>query len=323
MEERVKVVITDSDMTGVDIERDVLEAAGFEVTFARCQEPEKVILSSKGAAALLVQYARITDEVLRQLPELRIVSCYGVGVDNVDLDAARSRGVWVANVRDYCVEEVATHSMAMILGLIRHLPFYDRAVKAGQWDYFSAGPLHRTQQLTLGIVGCGQVGRTLAKLGGGWFGDLLGYDPYLSEQDWPEGIERLANLEELFSRSNVITLHLPLTQQNQGIVDWKLLDLLQEGSYMVNAARGGLVEPEGLLRALEVGKIAGVGLDVLIQEPPEIDDPLTNHPRSLVSPHAAWYSAEAEEELRRKAAMNVVSWSNEGRPLYAVVEGGN
>lgn len=317
----MKVVITDAEYPDIDIERGVLEAVGLEVELAQCGSPEEVIQAGEDASALLVQYAPITSEVFDALPHVRIVSRFGVGVDSIDLESAGERGVWVANVTDYGVEEVATHAMGMILSLVRQLPFYQKEVESGQWRYLSAGPLKRLRNATLGVVGLGRIGQTLAKRGRPWFGQTLGYDPYLEGREWPKGIETTESLEELFSKSQVISLHLPLSEQTRGVVDRGLLEQLQEGSYLVNTSRGGLVVIEDLLRALDSGKLAAAGLDVLPQEPPEPDDPLLAHPRVLLSPHAAWYSAEAEQEVRRKAAENIVSWNEQGRPPYVVVEG--
>jgi len=153
-----------------------------------------------------------------------------------------------------------------------------------------------------------------------WFGAVVGYDPYLTDSDWPNRLERLS-LEDLFARSSAITLHLPLTDTTRGLVGTDLLGRMPSGSYLVNTARGGLVDLDALLEALDSGRLAGVALDVLPQEPPPQDHPLLTHPRALITPHVAWYSAEAEVELRRKAAQNIVDWARTGRPTYAVVEG--
>jgi D-3-phosphoglycerate dehydrogenase len=169
-------------------------------------------------------------------------------------------------------------------------------------------------------VGLGRIGRTTLEGAAPWFGRRVGYDPYLPDDAWPPGVERL-ELPELFARSDAVTLHLPLTAETQGLVDTDLLDRLPAGSYLVNTARGGLVQLDAVLQALEDGRLAGVGLDVLPQEPPPADHPLLSHPRALLSPHVAWYSEESETELRRKAAYNVVSWARTGRPDHVVVEG--
>lgn len=316
----MKVLITDAEYPDLAIERQLLEAAGFEVTSAQCRTPAEVIAKGQGAAALLVQYAPITREVFAALPELKIVSRYGVGVDTVDLEAARAFGVWVANVPDYGSEEVAAHAFAMALALVRHLPFYDRAVREGRWHYLAGGPLKRPSTMTFGVVGLGRIGHTVAGRARAWFGRVLGHDPYLPQADWPKGVER-ADLDELFRKSQVVSLHLPLTRETRHLANRTRLAAMPTGSYLVNTARGALVDLEALLWALEEGPLAGAALDVLPQEPPPKGHPILRHPRVLLSPHAAFFSEEAEADLRRKAAMNIVAWAQKGRPRYVVVEG--
>ncbi len=316
----MRVLIADFDYADVELERNVLEGAGLELITAQCRNEEGVIEAGGGVSALLTQYAPITARVFDALPELRMVGRYGVGYDIVDVEAARERGVWVANVPDYGTEEVAVHALSMALALLRHLPLYDRDVKGGRWHPASTGPLFRLRNRTLGIVGLGRIGGTFARRANPWFGRTLGCDPYLGDDAWPGGVER-ATLEEVFSESLVVSLHPPLTEETRGFIDRELLGRMPEGGYLVNTARGGLVVMDDLLWALEEGPLAGAALDVLPQEPPPPDHPLLSNPNVILTPHSAFYSLEAEEEVRRKAAQNVVSWAREGRPLYPVVEG--
>ena len=316
----MKVLITDFNYPDVDLERRTVEDAGLELVTAQCRSEEDVIEAGRGVSALLTQYARITARVMAELPELRLVGRYGVGYDIVDVEAARERGVWVANVPDYGTEEVAVHALSLALSLLRHLPLYDRDVKAGRWHSASTGPLYRLKNSTLGVVGLGRIGGTFARRASPWFGRTLGCDSYLDENAWPECVER-ASLEKVFSGSLLVSLHPPLTDETRGFIDRDLLERMPEGSYLVNTARGGLVVMDDLLWALEEGPLAGVGVDVLPQEPPPQDHPLLSNPNVILTPHAAFYSVEAEEEVRRKAAQNVVAWAREGRPLYPVVEG--
>jgi D-3-phosphoglycerate dehydrogenase len=316
----LKVLITDFDYGNVDIEHRILEGAGLEVVEAQCRTEEDVVEAGRGVSALLTQYAPITAKVLAELPELRMVGRYGVGYDVVDVGAARERGVWVANVPDYGTEEVAAHALSMALALLRHLPLYDRSVRDGRWHPASTGPLHRLKNLTLGVVGIGRIGGTFARRAGPWFGRTLGCDPYLEKDVWPEGVEQ-ASLQEVFSESLLISLHAPLTEETRSLVDRSLFERMPEGGYLVNTARGGLVAMDDLLWALEEGPLAGAALDVFPQEPPPASHPLLDTPNVILTPHAAYYSVEAEEEARRKAAQNVVFWAKEGRPIYPVVEG--
>jgi D-3-phosphoglycerate dehydrogenase / 2-oxoglutarate reductase len=316
----LRVLITDFNYPDVELERRILEDAGLDLVTAQCRSEEDVIEAAREVSALLTQYARITARVMSELPELRMVGRYGVGYDIVDVEAAHERGVWVANVPDYGTEEVAVHALSLALSLLRHLPLYDRDVKAGRWHSTSTGPLYRLKNSTLGVVGLGRIGGTFARRASPWFGRTLGCDPYLEEDAWPESVER-ASLEEVFSESLLVSLHPPLTDETRGFIDRNLLEQMPDGSYLVNTARGGLVVMDDVLWALEEGPLAGAGLDVLPQEPPPQDHPLLSNPNVILTPHAAFYSVEAEQEVRRKAAQNVVAWAREGRPLYPVVEG--
>ena len=316
----MRVLIADFDYADVNIERRILEGAGLEVVEAQCRTEEDVVEAGRGVSALLTQYAPITAKVLAELPELRMVGRYGVGYDVVDVGVARERGVWVANVPDYGTEEVAAHALSMTLALLRHLTLYDRAVRNGRWHPTSTGPLYRLKNLTLGVVGIGRIGGTFARRAGPWFGRTLGCDPYLEEDAWPEGVDQ-ASLQEVFSESLLVSLHTPLTEETQGFIDRSLLERMPEGGYLVNTARGGLVAMDDLLWALETGPLAGAALDVFPQEPPPAGHPLLNSSNVILTPHAAYYSLEAEEEARIKAAQNVVSWAQEGRPIYPVAEG--
>jgi D-3-phosphoglycerate dehydrogenase len=316
----MRVLVTDAEYASLDIEAGVLGAAGHELRTARCTTAQEVVDAAGDADALLVQYAPITAEVFDALPRLRLVSRYGVGVDVVDQEAARARGVWVCNVPDYGTAEVALHATALLLALLRNLGGHDREVRAGRWNYQLGGPLRRTDGLTLGVLGLGRIGRMTAERATPWFGGCVGYDPYLPDAAWPAGVERV-DLDEVFARSNAVTLHLPLTDGTRGLVEAERLSRMPPGSYLVNTARGGLVDLDALVHALDDGRLAGVALDVLPQEPPEWGHPLLTHPRALLTPHVGWYSEEAEAELRRKAAQNIVDWASTGRPTYPVVEG--
>jgi D-3-phosphoglycerate dehydrogenase len=316
----MRVLVTDAEYARLDIEAEVLGTAGHELLTAQCRTPEDVVAAARDVDAVIVQYAPITAEVIDALPKLRLVARYGVGVDVVDQEAARARGVWVCNVPDYGTDEVALHAVAMLFALLRNLAGHDREVRAGRWDYQLGGPLHRPSMMTLGVLGLGRIGRSTMQAAAPWFGRCVGYDPHLPERSWPDGVERVA-LDDVFASSNALTLHLPLTEATRGLVDKRLIGRMPRGSYLVNTARGGLVDLDAVLEALDDGRLAGVALDVLPEEPPPTGHPLLSHPRALVTPHTAWYTEEAEAELRRKAALNIVEWARSGRPTYPVVEG--
>jgi phosphoglycerate dehydrogenase-like enzyme len=316
----MKVLITDHDFPDLDLERGVFAEAGIEVASAQCRSERDVIEAADGCAALLVQYAPVTQRVLEALPSVGLVSRFGAGYDTIDPDACARQGVWLANSPDYGVGEVATHALAMALALLRHLPMYDRDVRAGRWHYLSPGKIRRASELTLGILGLGRIGKRFAHLARNCFGQVLACDPYLIDGDFPAYVGR-ATLEQLFDSADVLSLHVPLSAETRGMVGSELLGRIRPGAVLVNTARGAVVDVEALLAALDCGRVAAAALDVLPSEPLDIKHPLARHPRVLLTPHAAFYSAEAEVELRRKAALNVVQWARQGRPAYCVVAG--
>ncbi len=319
----MKIVYTDWVQPDLELEERILAAAGMALVAAepQCQTAADVIRVAEDAEALIVLYAPITHEVFAALPHLRIISLPLVGVDAVDLEAAREHGVWVAYVPDACVPEVGVHAVAMALALVRHLPFYDRAVREGRWDYEEPGVLHRPTHLTFGLLGCGRIARQAGASAAPSFGRVLAYDPYVPAENWPDGIERAPNIETLFRDSDVISLHAPIVAETRHIVDTALLARMKPGSYLVNAARGGLVDPGALLNALDSGQLAGAALDVFEPEPPDMNDPLLHHARVMVTPHAAYYSVEGDEEGRGRAVHNIIDFARCGRPNDFVVTG--
>ena len=291
-----------------------------EIATAQCRTEDDVIAAAKGCAGLLAQYAPMNAKVFGALPEVRIVSRFGAGYDTVNLDDARRFGVWVANSPDYGIGEVATHALGMALSLVRHLPWYQRDIGAGNWNYNSTGGLARASELTLGILGLGRIGKRMSYIARNVFGPVIACDPYLIDGDFPAYVRRVSK-EELFRRADIVSLHVPLNEETRGIVDGRLLSLMKKGSYLVNTSRGAVVVVRDVLAALDSGRLDGAALDVLPKEPPEADDPVLRHPRLMLSPHAAFYSVEGERELRTKAAQNLVDWATTGRPRYVVVEG--
>jgi D-3-phosphoglycerate dehydrogenase len=316
----LRFLITDYDFPDVELETEQLRAAGHEVRVAQCRTEEDLIREATGCAGVLAQYAPINAKVFEARPELRVVSRFGAGYDTVNVEDARRYGVWVANSPDYGVGEVATHALAMALALVRHLPSYDRDVRAGRWHYLSTGELRRPADLTLGILGLGRIGKRMAALAAPAFGRILACDPYVDGTDFPPRVERVA-LEDLWRESDLVSLHVPLTAETRGIAGARAFAAMKPGSWIVNTARGAVVDLDALVRALDSGRLEGAGLDVLPKEPPEADHPVLRHPRVMLSPHAAFYSRQGERELRRKAAQNLIDWARNGRPTYVVVEG--
>ncbi len=316
----MKVLITDHDFPDVDLELALYRDAGVEAATAQCRTEADVIAAGRGCQGLLAQYAPLNAKVFEALPEVRVVSRMGAGFDTVNVDDAKRFGVWVANSPDYGVGEVATHALAMAIGLVRHIPFYNRDVHAGRWHYTSTGPLRRPGTLTLGIVGLGRIGKRMAHIARHVFGGIVACDPYIPEGDFPQYVTR-ASLQEVFAQADVVSLHVPLNAETRHLANAALFAHMKPGSFLVNTSRGAVANVPEVLAALDSGQLEGAALDVLPKEPPEADDPILRHPRVLLTPHAAFYSVEGEKELRRKAAQNLVDWARTGRPTYVVVEG--
>lgn len=316
----MKVVITDADYPDFEIESAVLAEAGCEVVRTDARSPEEVAQVAAGADALIYQWATIDETVLKAAPTVGLVVRYGVGVDTVDLDAARRQGVWVANVPDYGTEEVAAHAFAGAMASVRHLKMLDENAAAGTWDYLATGPVRRLSTLTFGCLGLGRIGQMVADRAAPWFGNVLAHDPSRPGDSWPDHIERV-DLDELFARTDVLSLHLPLTSETRHVVDARRLALMPPGAVLVNSARGGLVDEAALRAALDTGHVSAAALDTWAEEPVNPAHPLVGHSRVIATPHSAWYSHESEEEVRRRAAENVVAWIRHGRPNHPVVTG--
>jgi D-3-phosphoglycerate dehydrogenase len=294
----------------------LLERAGFTVRFARSPAPDDIAAAAADADALLLGYARVDRPLLDALPGVGLVATQSAGYDMVDLDACRERGVWVANVPGAATEEVASHALAMTLALLRGLPRLDRDVRAGVWDG-TRHDLRRLSDVTVGVVGLGRIGRRYAGFVRPLAGRVVGHDPAAAP---PDGVEPL-DLDALLACSDVVSLHLPLTEGTRGLLDARRLGLMLEGASLVNVSRAGLVDHGALLRCLDGGRLSGAALDVLPREPPEPDDPLVRHPRVLVTPHAAYLSAASTRDYVLEQARNVVEWHARGRPVSAVLEG--
>jgi D-3-phosphoglycerate dehydrogenase len=315
-----KVLFADHDYPDLGFERDLFTAAGAELVAAQCKSEADVIAAARDCAGILLQYAPITERVVASLPNVGIVSRIGAGFDTVDTDACAKHGVWVANSPDYGVGEVATHALGLALALVRNIVAYHRDIQAGKWHYLSSGPLRRVGDMTLGIVGLGRIGKRMAHVGRNVFKRVVACDPYIIDGDFPAYVER-RDLAGVFVESDVVSLHVPLNAETRGMIDAKVLADAKPGLFLVNTARGAVVDVDAALEALDAGTIAGLGLDVLPVEPVPAGSTLLGHPRVILSPHAAFFSVEAERELRRKAAQNIVTWLATGRPDYVVVAG--
>jgi len=316
-----KVLYTDYDYHDIELELALFRRQGIEVVAAQCRTEDDVIAAGRGCFGALVQYAPITERVVAALPGLGIVSRIGAGYDTVDTEACARHGVWVSNSPDYGVGEVATHALGLALAALRNIVAHNRDIAAGTWHYQSSGRLRRPREMTLGIVGLGRIGKRMAQISRDIFARVVAYDPYLIDGDFPVFVERLPTLDALARASDVVSVHTPLTRETRGMIDAGFFAAMPAGGYVVNTARGAVVDVAALMAALDGGHLAAAGLDVLPVEPVPRDSPMVGHPRVVLTPHSAFYSVEAEQELRRKAAQNLATWLATGRPEYVVSAG--
>jgi D-3-phosphoglycerate dehydrogenase / 2-oxoglutarate reductase len=255
-------------------------------------------------AGLLI-WSPVSGADMKRLPGLRVIATCSVGYDHIDVAIATQRGVWVCNVPDYCIAEMADSTLALLLALIRGVVALDRSVRHGDWDDHAAGPLARLDQTRLGVVGFGRIGRAVAQRALALGIEVWATDPVIAQEEIKAAAVRPASLEDLLSSCTAVTLHVPFSAATAGLIGKRELSLMPKGALLVNTARAALVDEPALLAALEGGKLGGAALDVVSVEPPTAGHPAPHHPRLIVTTHAAWYSPDSEREVYRRAALAV------------------
>lgn len=299
------VLVTDAPWGSTHVEEEVLRDAPARVLLAPHGDEATLTALAPAAVAILTCFAEVTPAVVAAAPHLQVVARYGVGTDNIAVAEATARDVLVTNVPDYCADEVAEHVLGLLISLVRGLHRYDRAVRDGDWSLAPGLPVRRLAGSTLGVVGFGTTGRTVARRAHGFGMEVIAHGRR-PEAIAAAGIEPVT-LEELAWRADAVTLHLPLTDETRGLVDAELLAAMRPSAYLVNCARGAIVDHAALADALERGQIAGAAMDVFDPEPLPPDHPLLRQERLLVTPHTAYYSEESMRDLARLAAENVAA----------------
>jgi D-3-phosphoglycerate dehydrogenase len=280
-------------------------------------------LWAEASAVLLGTAARLDGGRIGAMPSCRAIVRYGIGHDNVDLASAEAHGIAVAIVRDYCIDEVAEHALAFALSLARALPHWDRNVRAGAWRAGPRPPMRRLSALSIGILGFGLIGRSLARKAGGLFGRVLVHDPVaqLTEEDRRAGYFFVDSLADLLGEVDILSVHVPLLDTTRGLIGAAALARMKPTAGVINVSRGGIVDERALLDAVRTGRIAGAALDTFEKEPLAADDPLLAESRILLSPHVAWLSEEAEINLRRSAARDAARALAGELPAFPVTTG--
>lgn len=298
-----RVVVTDQAFGGVTAEAAV--AAQFGATFSshQCASEEQTIQAVTGSDVVLVNFAPITAAVLRTLAPGATVVRYGIGYDNVDVEAARELGIAVANVPDYGSDTVADHAAACLLMLLRKIPQYDRAIRVEGWcQPASFGSMPGFSSTTVALIGTGRIGRAFNRRLQVFGFTVLAHDPYADAAALEDEGMKLVGLDELLTQANAVSLHLPLTPANARSVNAEFLSLMRRGSFLINTSRGGLVDENALADAIERGHLAGACLDVFDPEPLAADSKLRALPDVFLTPHAAFFSDDSLEALQRLAA---------------------
>jgi D-3-phosphoglycerate dehydrogenase len=317
----LKAVISDHTFPTLDLQKKVIESAGFELTAIQpvCTTEDDVIERCGDADVLLVQWAPITRRVLKSLPRLKGVVRYGIGVNNIALDAAKELGIMVANVPTYCIEEVSNHAMAMILGLARRIPQDHYGIAHGGWGVDSFPPIPSFLDMTLGLVGFGTIARLVAQKARSFGFHIAAADPYVNESTFTEhGVEQI-DLDKLLASADIISLHCPLVPGTSHLISDKTIQKMKPGVLIINTSRGGIIKESDLIKALIDGRVLGAGLDVFEQEPLSADSLLRSLANVLLTSHAASGSLRAAKSLQIKAAESARDILQGKRPEGALV----
>ncbi|MEK6238250.1 MAG: C-terminal binding protein [Planctomycetales bacterium] len=310
-----RVVMTDYAWPNVDLERALLAEIGAELIVSTSADAKDLKRLVADADAILTCWAPVPQELLAAANKCRIVSRMGIGLDNIDVEAASELGITVTNVPDYCRTEVAEHALALLLTCGRRAAFFHHQSQCGVYDRELGWGVRRLEGQTLGIVGLGSIGRTLARKA-----VALGFQVVATKRPRAIAMDgvRLVDFEELLAVSDFVSLHLPLNETTRGMMGREQFERMKPTAFLINTARGGLVDHTALARALEENQLVGAALDVQEPEPPDLKRSPFNHPRVIVTPHTAFYSEESLEELRRRATGHVVDCLSGREPPHVV-----
>jgi D-3-phosphoglycerate dehydrogenase / 2-oxoglutarate reductase len=313
-----RVLLTDYAWADLDIERAILREADAELIVAEQKGAESLAKLAASCEAIMTNWAKVPESVIAAAPQCKIISRLGIGLDNIDVAAATRRGIIVTNVPDYCIIEVAEHALASMLALSRKIAFYHYETMQGRYKLQDGPTLRRIEGQTLGIVGFGNIGRKLAeKAIGLGMKVLITGRSRKSAAELPAGVA-WCEFDELLPKSDYISLHLPATPETRHLFGAKQFAMMKPSAYLINTARGALIDHAALAAALNAGQLAGAALDVQDPEPPDLSQSPYNDPRVIVTPHAAFVSVESLENLRSRTAKQVATCLKGGRPENVV-----
>ena len=317
MKPKFNVLITDAHHKNFNEEKKVLKEIGAKVHIGYCKNEEELLKTNPDMDALLVSYVNIGKKAIKHFSKCKVIVKYAVGVDNVDVATATKHKIFVANVPDYCTEEVSTHAMTLLLTLARKVLIFDKSVKNGIWNPLIADPIYRIQGKTLGIIGFGRNGRRLAEKIYPFKVNIIASDPTVKTAEMAYYGVKKVSLDFLFKKSDYISIHCPLNESTHHLINKKTIDIMKPNVFLVNTSRGSVINQSDLYDALSNGKFSGIALDVMEKEPPEQKDILKMN-NVIYTPHVSWHSEEAETTLRKLSALEVKRVLMGGQPLNLI-----
>ena len=298
----MQVLITDFAWKDLKVEEEILTQAGIAIQVAKTASEEELLQLAPAVDGILTCWKPVSGKVIGKAGRCLSIGRFGIGLDNIDVAAATEAGIIVTNVPAYCIDEVSDHAMALLLACTRKTAFYDRNIKAGSYDLQAGTPLFRLRGKTLGIVGFGRIGTALSVKARAFGLSIIAYDPNIASDKISQAGASAVSFPELLKRSDFISIHVPLSVQTARLFDYNAFREMKPSAFVINTSRGDVIDSQGLLAALNEGLIAGAGLDVLSQEPPVAGDALVGHPKTVITPHAAFNSVESLVDLRKTAA---------------------
>ena len=312
------IAVADSVFPSLDPAKAALARVNPTFRMSKSSSAEDILAVAKDADAILVTYAKLTRDILLQLTKCKAIGRFGLGVDNIDLPTAKEKGIAVNYVPDYCIREVSDHAMAMLLALIRKVPFADRLVQGGRWEMPAVVPIRRIEGTVLGLIGFGHIPRLVVPKAQAFGMKVIAYDPFVKPEQFKAANVEGVDLDGLFARADYISVHAPLLPATRGMLNAGAFAKMKKGVYIVNTARGPLIDEPALVAALESGTVGGAALDVVTAEPLAKDSPLLGRDNVIVTPHTGFYSVEALDELQTKCAADVARVLSGEKAVYPI-----
>ena len=312
------IAVTDSVFPTLDPAKAALARLNPTYRMSKSVNADDIVAVAKDADAVLVTYAKLTREVLTQFTRCKAIGRFGLGVDNIDLPTAKEKGIAVNYVPDYCIREVSDHAMALLLSLIRKIPLSNKLVQSGRWEMPAVVPIRRIEGTVLGLIGFGHIPRLVAPKAQAFGIKVIAHDPFAKPEIFKAANVESVDLDTLFKTSDYVSVHAPLLPATRGMMNAAAFAKMKKGAYIVNTARGPLIDEPALIAALDSGQIGGAGLDVVAAEPLAKDSPLLGRDNVIISPHTAFYSIEALNELQTKCATDVARVLSGEKAVYPI-----